>query len=48
MCVLYVHVHAVDQASSGWSIFFLLHGIDVPRIPIAKLTEQFQLKKEMT
>ena len=25
--------------------FFLLHGIDVPRIPIAKLTEQFQVNK---
>ena len=27
------------------SIFFLPHGIDVPRISIAKLTEQFQVKE---
>ena len=27
--------------------FFSLHGIDVPRIVIAKLTEQFQGKRKM-
>ena len=25
--------------------FFLPHGIDIPRVPIANLTEQFQVKK---
>ena len=29
------------------SFFFSLHGIDVPRILIAKLTEQFQAKRKM-
>ena len=29
------------------SIFFSPHGIDVPRIVIAKLTEQFQVKRKM-
>ena len=27
--------------------FFSLHGIDVPRIVLAKLTEQFQVKRKM-
>ena len=29
------------------SSFFLPHGIDVPRILIAKLTEQFQVKNDV-
>ena len=29
------------------SFFFSRHGIDVPRILIAKLTEQFQAKRKM-
>ena len=29
------------------SLYILLHGIDVPRILIAKLTEQFQVKKDV-
>ena len=28
-------------------LFFSPHGIDVPRIVIAKLTEQFQAKRKM-
>ena len=36
------------QATPSLHLFFFsLHGIDVPRILIAKLTEQFQVKRKM-
>ena len=42
-----VQARQATQATPSLHLFFFLpHGIDIPRILIAKLTEQFQVKKK--